>query len=331
MPQFGSGIIPSGALGNQLSYVTRRAFVPSLITQFLQASPTLAMLFAHAKPASGGVSPITVPVQGNAITTGGWTDYSGSFPAPQVQTGILNAEFNLKALFVPIPVYGFQAVVQMNETVIGLLDATMNDAGNTAITMLTSALFNNSTNAQAVMGFPAAINNSGTYGGISQTANTWFQSTVLAEGAVAPTRDSVLLDIIKVASAAGGESPTFAVTGPLTWHKLATDFAANERYLVTPDGTYADNPMGARGLFSALTVGPTPVYFDSNATEGTIYYVNDNYLSLYIHENINFGLMDFESTLINNQIGYLGGLLTLLELVNAKPSSCGVATGYTHS
>lgn len=331
MPQYGAGIIPSGALGNQLGYVTRRAFVPSLVTQFLQASPTLAMLFAHALPASGGVSPITVPVQMNSMTTASWTDYSGSFPAPTVQTGILNAEFNLKALFVPIPVFGFQAVVQMNETVIGLLDATMNDAGNTAITALTTALFGNSTNNQQLIGFPLAISDSGTYGGISRSTYTAFQSTVIAEGAVAPTRDSVLLDIIKTQKAAGGEAPDFAVTGPLTWHKLATDFTSQERYLVTPDGTYADNPMGARGAFSALMVGPTPVYFDANATEGDITYINSNYLSLYIHENINFGLMDFESTLINNQIGYLGGLLTLLELVNAKPSSCGSATGYTHS
>ncbi len=32
-----------------------------------------------------------------------------------------------------------------------------------------------------------------------------------------------------------------------------------------------------------------------------------------------------------NQIGFIGALLSLLELVVSKPSTCTVATGYTHS
>ena len=340
MPQFGSGIIPSGQLGTELSYITRRGFVPKCIVQIYQASPTNAILFSHANAASGGVSPVTVPVQGVAMTQGGWTDYSGSFPSPQVIPGIYNAEFNLKALVVPVALLGMQALVQVNETVIDRLEATMNDASNNAIDLLSTALFGNTTNNQAIIGLPGAVDDGSTlatYGGItrntSSSENVWWESKVMVQGGThAPTRDSVLLDIINVTTASGGERPTFGISGPLTWHALATDFVANERYLIAADGSYADNTFGARAAFQALMVGGVPIYFDPYlTTEGTIYYLNENYLSYYIHQDVSFGFTGFESVLPNSQIGYVGALLSLLELVNAKPKSCGVATNYAYS
>ena len=335
MPVLGTGIIPSGALGAQLSAVTRRGITEDAIVALYQASPTLAILFSKANAASGGVSSVTVPVQLQAMTAGSWTDFGGAFPAPQVLAGMVPAEFNLKGLVVPVPLLGMQTMVQVDETVVSLLEATMDDASNQAVQILTTALFNNSTNNQQLMGLPAAISATGTYGGINRATYTNWQSIAIAEGAVAPTRNSVLLDIIKViagqSGGPGGERPTFGVTGPLTWHKLATDFSANERYNVNPGGSYSDGEFGAQAMFQALSVGGVPVYLDANCTEGTVYYLNENYVSLYCHQDVSFGFTGFESTLINNQIGFVGALLSLLELVVSKPSTCAVATGYTHS
>ncbi|MHB8406318.1 MAG: phage major capsid protein [Gammaproteobacteria bacterium] len=337
MPQFGTGIIPSGALGNELSAITRRAFINKLIVQLYQASPTIALLMSHANAASGGVSPITIPAQMSALTIGQWTDFSGSFAPPQDIAGIDNAEFNMKALVVPIPLLGMQAMVQINETVIDKLEAVMNDAGNNAINMLAIALFNNITNNQQLIGLPGAVDdgtNLVTYGGLSRTTFPQWKSLRIAEGGVNPTRNSTLLDVIKTTTNNGGERPTFGVCGPLTWHKLATDFTTQERYMVAADGSYADNEFGARAAFQALMVGGVPYYFDpyaGGAAEGTVYLLNENYLSLYIHEDFSFGFTGFESVLPNSQLGYIGALLSLLELVLAKPAACGVFTGYLHS
>ena len=47
MPLLGSGIVPTGALGSELTAVTRRAFVPKLIVQNLyKATPILAASLA---------------------------------------------------------------------------------------------------------------------------------------------------------------------------------------------------------------------------------------------------------------------------------------------
>ena len=60
----GSGITPSGALGAQLAALTRRAFIPSVYVQVYQSHPLLSLFMANAKAARGGVSQITIPVQG---------------------------------------------------------------------------------------------------------------------------------------------------------------------------------------------------------------------------------------------------------------------------
>lgn len=331
MPQFGTGIVPSGALGTQLTAMTRRGITEDAIVALYQASPLLAMLFSKANAASGGVSSVTVPVQLSPMTDASWTDFGGAFPAPQVMAGMVPAEFNLKGLVVPVPLLGMQSMLQVDETVISLLEATMDDASNQAVSTLTSALFNNSANAQQLGGLPLAIANTGTYGGINRATYANWQANVFDEGDVAPTRDLVLLDIIQTITAGRGARPTFGVTGPLTWHKLATDFTASERYNVNPGGSYADDEFGARAKFQALSVGGVPIFLDANAPEGSIYYLNEDYVSLYVHQDVSFGFTGFESTLINNQIGFIGALVSLLELVVSNPSTCSVATGYTHS
>ena len=50
---------------------------------------------------------------------------------------------------------------------------------------------------------------------------------------------------------------------------------------------------------------------------------NTDYINLYVHEKAAFHFTGFVSQLPNNQFGYIGAILTLLELVNVKPQSQG--------
>ena len=67
MPIGGGFLPPSGSVLTELSAVTRRAFIPKVIVQLYQSTPTLSAFLAAAEPISGGVSPITVPLQNTAI------------------------------------------------------------------------------------------------------------------------------------------------------------------------------------------------------------------------------------------------------------------------
>src|SRR5277367_1224999 len=129
MPQLGVGIVPSGAIGNELVATTRRAFIPRLVVQIYKATPLLSLLMRNAQRAKGGVSQVTVPVQGGSYVSFSWSDYSGVFPQPAAQT----AEFNLKLGVVPIPFMGMEALIQSSEAVIPILKARMADAKTVAV------------------------------------------------------------------------------------------------------------------------------------------------------------------------------------------------------
>ena len=93
----GGGILPATGSSQftELTYVTRRAFIPKLVVQLYNSTPLLAALISNSQQASGGVSSITVPVQGAQFVNAQWSDYSGSFAQPSVQQGAYNAEFDL--------------------------------------------------------------------------------------------------------------------------------------------------------------------------------------------------------------------------------------------
>lgn len=324
----GTGITPSGAVGTELSYLTRRGFIYSMVVQIYNASPTLAAMLSSAQPASGGISPITQPVQGASYVTAQAVDYSGSFTQPTVGQGAYNAEFNLKGTLAPIPFLGFEGLVQINEAVIRRLDAVMNDAKNNMVDYLSSIWFNNATNNQQPIGFYGAIDdgtNLTTYGGLNRTSFTWWQSKRYNPSTSTPTRNLIMQYVIGTIKNCG-EKPTWGTLGPGTWALLAQDFTSQERYLVQGDQSYADNAFGARAAFQALMVSGVPIYMDAYQPEGVLYLHNDNYGALYIHENAAFAFTGFESTLPNNQLGYIGAVLLLAEYVLTKPKSCTVAT-----
>lgn len=325
----GGGIVPAtgSTQYTELTYVTRRAFIPKLVVQLYNSTPLMAALIANSQTASGGVSSVTVPVQGAQFVNAQWSDYSGSFNQPSVQQGAFNAEFDLKLMIAPVPFLGMEGAVQQDAAIIPLIEARMNDATNVMMDAMATALYTNSTNTQQFTGLPAAVSASGTYGNISRSAYTWWQSKAYSAGNVNPTRQNIL-QYISGTVKNGAEVPSFGVCGFGTWTLLAQDFVGQEQYVITPGNGFDGDANGPQAAFRALMVAGVPIYPDPYCPEGTVYFLNTNYLSLYVHEQGSFVFTGFESTLPNWQIGYVGAVLMIAEMVSTKPKSMSVVSGY---
>ena len=330
MPILGQGIIPSGASATELTAITRRAFLPTLTVQLYNASPWFAAIIANAQVASGGISPITVPVQGGRMTTGSWGGYDASFGIPAQQNGIYDLEYNLKLGMVPVPFLGMEAAIQVDYAVVPRIEAVMNDAGNVMQDMFATATYTNTSNTQAFNGLAMLIDdgtNSINIGGQSRTVNPVLKSKVYAAGSVNPTRQNVAQYINGVAKNCG-EAPTYGLMGFGTWSLLQQDFIGQEQYNITPGSSFDNSPEGPRSSFRALMVSGVPIFPDFYCPEGTLYLPQSRYMNLYLHEQGSFAFTGFESTLANGQLGYIGLLLTLGELISTKPSSMARVTGY---
>ena len=149
-----------------------------------------------------------------------------------------------------------------------------------------------------------------------------------AAGNVNPTRQNVS-QYINGAAKACGEAPTYGLMGWGTWSLLQQDFIGQEQYNITPGSSFDGDNGGPTSSFRALMVSGVPIFPDFYCPEGSLYLPNSRYMNLYLDEEASFSFTGFESTLVNGQIGYLGLLLTLGELVTTKPSSMVRVSGFT--
>ena len=332
MATLGTGIVPSGAIGAELSYITRRAFIPEVINSVYGASPIMAALIANAKTAMGGISGVTVPAQGAAMTSTQWSGFSGTFSAPGYTQGIWNLEFNLKLAITPIAFVGPEALVQDMHAIVPRIQVVMNDATNNMVDAFATAVTSNTTDTSAFIGIPAAVDdgtNVDVYGGLSRATYTWLKSYYVANRGASPTRALVMQDIASVFKQ-GSEMPNFGVMGLGTWLALAQEFVGKEEFRVMPNGASFDQlEGGAKSGFVACSVMGVPIFADPYITEGQHILWNTNYFALYLHHMARFDFTGFYSTMPNWQLGYVGAVCTAGELVNAKPKSCGRFLGYT--
>jgi hypothetical protein len=334
VPQLNVGILPGGALGNELVAVTRRAFIPRLVVQLYKSTPLLSLLLRNAQRAKGGASQITVPVQGGSFVSFSWSDYSGAFPQPAVQTAIQNAEFNLKLGVVPIPFLGMESIVQSSEVVFPLLKARMADAKTVALQAISSALFTNNAS------FPTQVDsllqayddgtNVATYGGInrSTTGNAFWKSKLVTSAGAISTRTAMIPFIVQTTALAGGEAPDFMVMNPGDWTTLMKDFMSIESFRTTPSTRYEADDIVNAG-FRGLMLADVPIFMDMWCPQGTAYIFNSRYLALYMSEDAPFAFSGFYSAIPNLQIANIGVVIVAFDVVCTKPSSGMRITGIT--
>jgi len=321
---------------NELAAVTRRAFMGFCVIQIYNNSPGMASFLASAQSAGGGVSSVTVPVQGAPLVQAGVAGYDGNFQPPPALTALRNAEFNLKLYVCPVPFLGTEGLVQVDFAIIPIVEARMNDMTNATMHLMSSDLYSTEDADDRplhIVGLNGAIDDGSeqeVYGNIDRTENDWWKSYVRDAGGVPPTRKEMLAWIVGLNKYCG-EHPSFALTDAGTWTALAQDYVGAESYVITPGTAFDTDGDRPRAAFKALDVAGVPVFFDPyvpTESNGTVWLVNSNYLNAYWHDNASFNFSGWHSTIPNYTLGYIGLLINAWELVNVKPKTCGRITGF---
>ena len=335
MPIPGTGASPSGSLYSELSSVTRRAFVPRLFVQLYFSTPSFFYMMGNAQKSAGGLSQITIPVQGQSMVQGQFTGYGGGFNQPNITPGIQNAQFNTCYWVVPVPLPFGETVIQASEREISLLKARMNDVYAVSVQNLAPLMFAGSTNPLVPNGFADGFDNGTTYptyGGINRLAagnSSWKGQYYTANSNVAANgfnRKTMAQYVIQITDVAGGEAPTFGVMNPGDFATLNSDFIGAEQIFVDPGKTYGISaPM--RSAFPNLNVAGVPIFADHFCPKGSAYFVNTKYTSFYMSEDAAFDFSGFYSLVPLGQIGQQGVCILGYNVITGKPSSNAVITG----
>jgi len=335
VPQLNLGMVPGGAVGNELVAATRRAVVPALFVQIYKATPLLNLLFGTAQRAKGGMSQVTVPVQGSSFVNFAWTDYSGGFPQPAIQPGMQNAEFNLCVGVVPISFMGMEALIQSSEAIVPLMRARMADAKTVAVQAISTALFTNNATlpnaSQVINGLPQSYDDGAvvdTYGGISRAASSFWKSTLITGAGAVNTRSAMLGYLVQCTALNGGEAPDFCVMSPSDWTALMQDFLTLEQFQTHPKSKYGKDDSVNAG-FRGIMLGDTPFFMDPFCPKGTAFMINTKYFAAYVSEDAPFAFSGFYSAIPNLQIANVGVVIIAMQTVCAKPISGMQLTGIT--
>lgn len=330
MPIPGQGAVPTGGLYNELTSVTRRTFVPKCFVQVYFATPTLMHMLGSSLKAGGGLSQLTIPVQGQSMVQGQYTGPSGGFNAPMVTPALQAAQFPLVYWVVPVPLYFGERVLQSSsETVISTLKARMNDVWAVTVQSFATNMFtNNTANTLYPNSFYDAFDNGtnvATYGGINRsTAGNAFWNgqyyNVSATASGGATRALMAGWILQVQDAAGGELPDFGIMNPGDFAKLNQDFVGIEQVNKPPGDDYT-LATANRSSFPNINISGVPIYADHFCPQGNLYFVNKRYTNMYLDEYMTFEFTGFQSLQILNQIGQQGTMVTGYNTITAKPSA----------
>ena len=323
-PVYGTGVVPNvGAITNELNAVTRRAFVPKMVVQIYRAAPLLNATLRNAQRAKGGLSAVSVPVQGSSFVQFNWTGYSGSFPQPNVNPASQVAAWNISVGTVPVPLLGMESQMQQTEAVVPLVKARMNDATTVATQAIATSLFGSAGADPLAVNGLRDVYDTGTvapdYGGISRASNAFWRSTNITTN-IAPTRATMITRIMQATQLAGGESPDLVVMSLGDWCTLLTDFMTVEQFQTGPNSRYGNDDAVNAG-FRCLMLGNTPIIADPFCPNGTAYIINTKYLAMYLSEYANFAWSGFHSLIPNNQLASVGVVIIGLALACTKPSS----------
>lgn len=338
----GIGAVPTGDLFNELSAVTRRAFVPVLFVQVYFATPTLFYLLGSAERASGGVNQITIPIQGQSMVQGQFTGPAGGFNAPQIIPALQNANAALVYWVVPVPIYFGERVLQASDMVISTVKARMNDVWNVTVQNMGGLVFTNNTLGPQANLSPNSFydafddgTNVGTYLGINRNAPgnaSWKGQLITAlattgyPGDVGYTRITLSNDLIKVADNAGNEMPTCVIMNPGDYATLNANFMGIEQAFINPGREYGvDATM--RSSFPNLNVAGVPVFADHFCPQGQVFMPNFKYTKMYVSEDAAFDFSGFYPLIPIGQIGQQGVMVTGYNIVTAKPVANARITG----
>ena len=272
---------------NQVDAITEKYFLPTLANNWLDSNPITKRAKEKFYRTVDGGERIVMPLGYASNSASGWFDGSDLLSTTDNNT-ITAAELYWKQLYGNITISRKEELQNSGKAqIISLVKSKMKNAEQTMIDKMGTALWNDGTTTDALIGNRAWLSTSNTVGGIDQSANSFFQAQV---DSTTTTLSLAAMKSITNLATVDNMAPTVCFT-TRTIHDL---FYA----LLQPQQRFADAKTADAGFKSLLFQG-VPVIADSHATAAHMIFLNEEYCHLFYHKDENMRKTPFQSP--NNQ------------------------------
>lgn len=265
----------------EISSITQKKFVPKMVDNIFASNPLFARWKKSGKMNTydGGTS-LMLPVAYAQTTAAG--AYSGSDTLDVVANDqITAAEFNLKYYYASISINRTDELQNAGAAqIINFVKAKVQLAEKTLADQLGTDLFNAGTDAKRFVGLRSMVLNSGTYGGIVRSSNSWWNAQVSTATSLTLARMRTLKGQCTVDS----DKPNVHITTQTQYD--------NYYGLLQPQQRFQDSET-ANGGFTNILFEGNPVIVDSHCPSGYWFMLNENYIEPYSHSDENFRFEPF--------------------------------------
>jgi hypothetical protein len=310
---------------NEINSISRRYIYPTLVDNVYRSNLMFFRLNARNKKILQGGLQIEIPLVYTRFAAGGF--YSG-FDLLDVSPSdtVKNAAFDWKQAYVPVSVDGLTLIrADSPDAVVNFLSFYFENAQTELAEILGAGIWSTvTTNAKAVDSIPAAIDNgslAATYGGLTRSANTFWNATVTA---ITPPLSLSTMQTLFGTVTEGGRHPTLLVAPQFVYNLYWALSVPGQAFPVQPGGH--DEQLAQNG-FTNLLFNGVPLAVDSHVPANQLFMVNEDYAYLYVNPRADFNMKEFREPV--NQDAMTALILWAGNVVFSNLARQGKLTGVT--
>lgn len=296
-----------------LSSISRQYIMPEIVDNIYHSNALFYRLNQSNRKITGGTQ-LEFPVMYSRFSAGGaYQGYDVLTVAPS--DTILNSAFTWKQHYVPIVVDGLTLIkADSPDAVANLLRFQFQQAEEEMCENLATGIFSDgTTNTKDITGLQLAVDSAGTYGTLSRSSYSWWQSY---EDGTTTLMSLSALQTAHGTATEGGRHPSIIVSQQANYNRYWNLGIGGQIQDIGPKGF--DEQLFNAGFNNMLFNG-VPWVVDSHVhNSSTIYMLNEDYLYLVVTPRADFLLEDFQTP--TNQDAMVAKLLWAGELVCTNPA-----------
>lgn len=260
-----------------INAVTKQAFIPKLVDNVVKSNAMLMFLEKNKGFESlDGGQDVRVPVRYARFSARGW--YQGS----ESQVTAYNEKktalvFDWAQHYVNITISGIDKLKNSGEAkVIDHVRSEVEAAEEDIKDNFGTGLYSAGTDAKSIKGLGTFMSTTATYGGISQSTESWLQANIDSS---TTTMSLGKLQTAYELAVHGADKPDLGLTTKTLFNSFWS--------LLQPQQRFSDSDMASAGFKNLLLNGAT-ILMDEYCTANAFYLLNSKYLKLYSHKSRKF-------------------------------------------
>lgn len=273
---------------------------------------------------------VTVPLMYKRMAAGGWyKGYQTLNVSPS--TTVQNAKLTWRQVYVPVTIDGLTLLrADSPEAIADFLAIQFKQSEMEMADLIGTAMWSAGTNSLEITGLQKVVDNGSvttSYGGISHSANTWWNSQI---DTATTTLSLTAMQNLWGECQQGGRTPTIIFGTQANYNRYWKLNTAFQQFPVAPAGK---TMQLAQAGFTNLLFNGAPLLVDSHIPTGTthtgnLYYLNEFYFTLVVASKAQFKVQDFQTPV--NQDAMSSLLLSALNLTCSNIARQGKFTHLAH-